>query len=531
MKNAIIDLKQLQELSKSKESKTVLLIDGQMPNMKGKEGYFFYSDDLQASDAAPYGLARIGGYLDHFGVKNEIIRLRDFLPFRKDELEGMISETDIIGISGLSISAHEMFAFCSEVKKKHPEKTIVGGREYFGLDYKWILENQEKTGMDMCCTSEGELVMLTLSLGVKKEEIGSVAFKNVAGEIKKNEYFPRLSEKAEFEILRPQPAKELPLEWHSNIFPEFQKKFKHCGDVLVGSGCPYNCSFCANSRFLESRKYAPSIEVAKKEIESMHERGVEFFFVRDLLLNAYEENLDEFVSFMANLKSANKEIRWAAFLSVKKHENLKGLFEKMEEAGCIEAMVGVEDIIGERAKLKKGAGTEAAAEFIDTAKEHMLVRAFLILGLPEHYKYSKQEIKENSLSFMKEHPQAVYRMGLWTPIIGTKDFEEYGALLKEDVRKNPEALRNHDTMHYVVDPEKVYEHLGISEEKREIKNAKDWEELRNEIVREYYESEEHKKFLESLKQKELIHEAAKGFQEMSLKRLSTEKNEVKIKCR
>ena len=117
-----------------------------MPNLKGKEGYFFYSDDpnnIETFDAAPYGLARISGYLDAYNVPNKIIRLRDFTSSpKKEELEAIIKESDIIGISGLSNSAPEMFTFCLETKLKHPEKTIIGGREYFGLDSDWILKNK-----------------------------------------------------------------------------------------------------------------------------------------------------------------------------------------------------------------------------------------------------------------------------------------------------------------------------------------------------------------------------------------------------
>src|SRR3990167_11097001 len=100
--------------------KNVLLVDGQMPNLKGKEGYFFYSDDpnnIETFDAAPYGLARISGYLDAYNVPNKIIRLRDFTSSpKKEELEAIIKESDIIGISGLSNSAPEMFTFCLETK-------------------------------------------------------------------------------------------------------------------------------------------------------------------------------------------------------------------------------------------------------------------------------------------------------------------------------------------------------------------------------------------------------------------------------
>ena len=505
--------------------KNVLLVDGQMPNLKGKEGYFFYSDDpnnIETFDAAPYGLARISGYLDAYNVPNKIIRLRDFISSpKKEELEAIIKESDIIGISGLSNSAPEMFTFCLETKLKHPEKTIIGGREYFGLDSEWILKNKNRTGVDLCCNSQGELPILSLAFGVPQEKIGSITYEGGDEKIIKNDFFPRLDERSENKLLRSKPARELPIEWCANIFPEFQKQFKHCGNTMVGSGCPYNCDFCANSKFLESRKYIPSGETAKKEVKAMSDKGMDFFFVRDLLLNAEQKNLDEFIDFMTELNlNAEQKMKWAAFMSVKKHSDLNDLFRRMSDAGCVEIMVGVEDVVEDRRKLHKGLNTEAAAQFTDVAKDHMLVRSFLMLGLPDHYKYSKDEIKESLLLFMKEHPQAIYRIGLWTPIIGTKDFEEYKFALKEDVRENIDALKEHDTMHYVVDPLKIYDHLNVSPEKRYIQEANEWESLRNDVVKEYYESEEHREYLENLKGKEFLYESAKNFQEVALNRLN-----------
>jgi radical SAM superfamily enzyme YgiQ (UPF0313 family) len=265
----------------------------------------------------------------------------------------------------------------------------------------------------------------------------------------------------------------------------------------------------------------------------MTEKDIDFFFVRDLLLNSSEENLNSFLDFMIEMNSGDRKMKWVAFASVLKNENTEQLFQKMEDAGCVEIMVGVEDVVGDRKKLKKGNNNEVAAEFIDLAGEHMLVRAFLIMGLPEHYNYSKEEIKNSSLKFMKAHPQAIYRMGVWTPILGTDDFNNYKFMLNDDIRENVGALGQFDTMHYVIDPKKVYQHLDIPEEKQWVKNSDDWEHLRDEVVKEYYKSDEYKEYLNKLKDKNLLFEAAKNFQEITLNRLrgAEDANEFKIKIK
>lgn len=516
----IISIEELQKIDQLIEKKkSVMLIDGQVPNKKGTDGYFFYSDELKNSDASPFGLARIGGYLDKHGVANSIVRLKDYDNSKElEKLWEQIKNFDIIGISGLSGSSKEMFELCSQIKQKYPEKIIIGGREHFGLDFEWILSNKDKTGVDLCCTSQGELPMLALSLGISFDKIGSVSY-NKNKTIAKNTFFPRLEDSSDSEILKPHPAKELSLDWYANIFPEFKKRFRYCGDTMIGSGCPYNCKFCANSEFLESRHYTPSINIAKEEVVSMKKRGMEFFFVRDLLINADENILKEFNQFMIDNSDDGKKMNWAAFMSVKKHKNPEELFKMMSEAGCVEIMVGVEDIIGDRKKLKKGAGNEKAAEFIDLAKNYMLARTFLMLGLPEHYNYSREEIKNISLEFMKQHPQAIYRMGLWTPIVGTEDFKKYKSLIQKNVRKDLENFKLHDTMHDIIDHEQMYDYLNIPQEKRWAKEADDWEKLRDEIIEEYYKSKEYKNYLDGLKENSLLFESAKEFQNLTLERI------------
>jgi hypothetical protein len=55
--------------------------------------------------------------------------------------------------------------------------------------------------------------------------------------------------------------------------------------------------------------------------------------------------------------------------------------------------VGIEDVIGRREDIKKGNSLQTAIDFIEEAKEYVVIRALLILGLPVHYQYSREEIK------------------------------------------------------------------------------------------------------------------------------------------
>lgn len=506
----IISLDKLEKLALDKgvSRKKILLIDGTQLYLKEgnkeRRGYFFHSKNAQVTDYINFGIFRIAGYLDKYNVPTRIIRLQDFnSDDKKDELRKIIIESDILGMSALSPSIDKAFKFCLDVKKEFPDKMIVGGAEHFALDYEWILQNKKITGIDVCCTKQGELPILALAVGVPKEEIGSVAYITEENGLTKNQEFDRLKESCDFEIGKPVPARSMEKEWMPMIFPEMSKYFKYCGSTQTGSGCAYSCDFCTNENFL-GKGVANTMGTAEKEIENLYNQGVDFMFVRDALLNASRKHFREFIEFMkkSNDDHANK-MGWFAFMSVKKDDELRK-FKEMAKAGCIMIGVGVEDVVGQREELHKGADLETAISFIDTAKEDLLVRALLIMGLPIHYNYSREEIKETTLQFMKKHPQGIYRLNLWTPIIGTEDFKSYGSVLEKDIRKDVSSFKEHDTMHSVVDPQKMYEKLSIPEEKRWVKTSEDWIVLRNEIVKEYLESKEHDEFLESLKDREIL---------------------------
>ncbi len=533
--NKLISLEELERivLSKNTPKKKVLLIEGNTPHLieesEDRKGYFFSSKDESVSDSTNLGIHRIAGYLDKFGVPNEIVRLQDI--DSQEDIDRVIKDADIIAMSALSPSINEAFSFCSEVKNRYPEKTIVGGAEHFALDYEWILSHPEETGVDMCCVSQGELPILALASGIPSKKIGSIAYientKEDDSVVIRNNNFPRIGG-GDSDLLESVPARLMKKEWMPMIFPELRDYFDYAGSTQTGTGCPLGCNFCTNKRFLDG-KYTKTLGTAEQEIKALYEQGVDFTFVREPMFNTRPKHVADFLEFMKEQNEAHdKKMRWFAFAAVKKLGKMSNeeFFKKMAEAGCLEAAVGVEDPLDNREDLGKHGSLGEAVDFINAGKEELLVRALLILGLPSHYEHSRKEIKNTFLDFMKQNPQALYRINSWTPIVGTEDFDDYSSVLHRNVREDVGAFREHDTMHGVIDPQKMYDKLEISEDKQWIKTTQDLVDLRNEIIREYLESEEHQVFLEGLKgkkhlgQKGLLHDIATNFRDITLEKTS-----------
>lgn len=526
-KEGIIPLEKLHEMALSKEQprKKVLLVDGNITESR-------YEDDEYHLNLTNLGIERIAGYLKKFGVKVDVVRLQGLAD--KEKLQKLILEADIIGMSALSTSIQEAFDFCAEIKQKHPEKITIGGAEHFALDAEWILKHPEVAGVDVCCLSQGELPLLALSLGVSVEEIGSIAYRSKKSdssiEVHENSKFPRLKENSTQEILKPVSA-EITNDKQKMPFMELDNFFENAGSTTTSTGCAHNCTFCTSKSFYGAP--VSCLETAKTEIESMNQQGKDFVFFRDAMLNLNPKHLTGVIDFMKKINSdKERKVGWICFMDAKEDKEMQQ-FEDLAEAGCIMVAVGKETIMGSRKDYNKGASLEVATKFTETAKEFVLVRDLLILGLADDYEHTREEIKQGMLDYMKKHPQGLFRINVFTPIVGTPDFKKYGSMYADgkDPRDDVSQFKKHDTMHGVIDPEKMYVSLpqDVSQEKRWVKKPEDWESLRDEIMEEYLNSPEHNAFLENLKNKEslgrkgLLYGIAKDFQKLTIEGIARNK--------
>jgi radical SAM superfamily enzyme YgiQ (UPF0313 family) len=504
----------IKKIKKNTKTKTILLIDCNVPTKRTNVNYSF---GPKSSGFTPFGLKRIESYLSGRGVITKVVHIY--------EIENKLSSLknwDIIGINSLSPSVDYAFKLAIKIKKKYPEKLIIGGAEHFALDYQWILENKPRTGMDCCCTMQGEPVLLALANNFPLEDIGSIAYVKKNKIIINNNKYCRLNDSDESKFFRPSPIDYKDFISQNQVMPELSPFFKNNGSTQTGSGCNYACTFCTNAKFLG--KYISTLETAKIEVESIQENKIEFLYVRDAMVNSDKKHFDSFVKHMMKINSSNKQkIAWFAYTAANKEISS---FKKLAKAGCIMAGVGIEDVLGNRRQLGKGSDLDFCTDFINKAKKYLLVRALLILGLPSHYSLTKKEIKERTLEYMKTNPQAIYRINILSVIPGTVDWGRLKDTLIYDFRKEPSKFRLLDNMHSVMSPTKMRKKIEIEQLNNNpdyVQNHTDWYSLRDEILEEYLNSKEHKEFLQTLKnkaflgRKNLLYDIAQEFQNITLK--------------
>ena len=563
-------------------AKKVLFIDfktlGKMP---ANENYSF-------QNFVNLGLHRIEGYLKDYNVPATIARFSE-LKNDPNKLDELLQSHDIIGVSNLTGQVEETYALCREIKSRFgDEKLIVGGGEHY-LAQDHILADQKTTGIDICCSGQGELPILALALGVPKEDIPSLSYQEgIEGgaQVVRNRQFQRLKGGATdvgySEVLSARKSTPFTLEEVSGDAPFNElnrlKDFKFDGTFVTqtGSGCQFACDFCPSNKFFGSG-YKVNFDIAKEEIMQFKHDYPEmkhvFLTFADAMLNPSvdhnKNHLDDVIKFMAQINSdPNQKISWFAYLSAPQQVERGGdddvwrkkwdkKLAEMAAAGCIMVGVGVEEIIYDRNKTyHKGQSKDTASEFIDLAGKHMLTRSLLILGGPnqmylerdktlkgeeyhEKYESDRDLIKGEILEYMKAHPQALYRMNPWTLVYGTDDFYKYKDCLAVDIT-DPAQLKQLDHLHSVIDPKKMYAHIEkergitIPEEKKWVTDKEVWFELMEEIMEEYLNSPEYNKYIETLKEKitvgkrGLLYEFAMKFKENALGQIASNRQQKRI---
>ncbi len=513
--NSILSLDELEKVLSTvdiQDRKKILIIDWNIGNNNiesddwDKSNKYYFQDNENEKDSINFSnfwIYRLQWYLKKHEIPSEVVRLESDYKNNYDFMK-KVENSDIIWMSTLSINIEDTFKFCLYIKKRYPNKIIIGWAEHFALDYDRILKNKNKTWIDICCTSQWELPILAMSLGIENKNNGSIAYiDDSTNKLNKNPQFDRLNENDKTSRLgKPAPATDMSIEDMSIVMPELKEYFNVWWSTQTQSWCQHKCSFCTNNKFMWNGTIS-TLQASRQEIENLNDNNVDFLYVRDPMLNTSPKHLGDFLQFMSTKINNNdkRDMWWFAFMSVRKKESLQR-FKEMAKAWCIMIWVWVEDVVWDRKNLKKWESLEAATEFINKANNYVMVRALMMLWLPSHYEYSREKIKGETLNFMKKNPQSVYRFNIRTPIIWTDDFKENSELLEKDIREDIWAFKEHDTWHSVIDPKKMYDKLNIAEDKRWVKDKNDRDILRTEIMKEYFESKEFKLYLNFLEEKE-----------------------------
>jgi radical SAM superfamily enzyme YgiQ (UPF0313 family) len=203
------------------------------------------------------------------------------------------------------------------------------------------------------------------------------------------------------------------------------------GSLITSRGCPFDCSYCFNSRLAGKRQRRRSPRLVADEIEMLVRefRVKEIHFIDDNL-TLHRSHIEEICMEILDRRLA---IHWAAPNGIRVDSADSSLFKLMKRSGCYFVSFGIEsadDGILERAGKRIDIETVKRA-VRDAAAAGIITLGFFIFGLPGE----TLETMRKTLALALELPLKKAQFHLLDVLPGTRLWEELEGAHRPDWHK------------------------------------------------------------------------------------------------
>ncbi|MCL5292418.1 MAG: B12-binding domain-containing radical SAM protein [Actinobacteria bacterium] len=371
----------------------------------------------------PIGLLSVASYLDAIGHS---VRIIDTMMYSKKEVDQKIDNltgwADVIGFSVMTTQVRHALTLSDRIKRAAPQTPVVWG----GIHPTLFPEQSEAdSSVDYVVYGEGERAIadLTAFLATGKPDLGEIpnlVYKN-GNEVKKNpagglcdvNRLPKLAyhlldiDKYIDRSLLGRPVRGL--------------------DILTSRGCPYRCSFCANTILL-GRKWRPrDLDAVFAEIDELVSayRLDNLWIMDDYFFgNRHRSHL-----IAQHIIDKGYKLAWEANIRANDlaTERMDGDFLKvMEQSGLAGLKIGAESGSDEILKLlEKDITVKQIVAAVDRCRNYQIIPyLYFMHGIPGE---SIDNIKKTSyfmFQLKKRYPEVVLNgPGVFRPYPGSKLYQ------------------------------------------------------------------------------------------------------------
>lgn len=349
----------------------------------------------------PIGIYYIGAVLKESHYDVEILNWYN-MHKTPEKIAEVLSEKKpgVIGFSVLNANRWGGIEIARIAKEINPEVKIVFGGVAATFLWKHFLKHFPE--IDFIVIGEGERTFLKLTRLIDKRSYKTVKdLKGIA--FRKNGKIVRTKDA--------EPIKDL----DQLPIPARYFEYQH---VSYSRGCPWKCAFCGSPAFWGGKIRFHSPEYFVSQLEMLHEKGINFFYVSD---DNFAIKKDRVIDICKRIIDKGLKITWVAISRV--HYVDEEILYWMRRAGCTQISYGIESGSEKiRRLLNKNVKTEEVKRaFALTHSYGMTARAYFIYGSPEETWETIQE----TIDLMHEIKPLICMSYILEIYPGTKLYSDY----------------------------------------------------------------------------------------------------------
>lgn len=325
----------------------------------------------------PLGIGYLSSYLKKHGIETKLIDGLKSNLSNSQIVKKIVSEKpDAVGITCLT-AFYNKAVNLSRLIKKNNITTIIGGIHPTFLPHQTLRDSNT----DYVICGEGEIALLKLAqnnfVNNKIQGIYSIKdFKGSKSIIKKAEMINELDSLPfpDWKQMNPRHYPQAPHGATAKNFP--------IGVIVTTRGCPYECTFCAGSKFYDRKIRYRSPENVIKEIQYLIKKfGVREIHFEDDNLTFNKEHITKICQLI--IKN-NIKISWACPNGIRADKVDEGLLRLMKKSGCYYIAYGVESANPQILKnIKKHETIDVIKKSIEIANRvGIITQGFFVFGLP-----------------------------------------------------------------------------------------------------------------------------------------------------
>lgn len=404
------------------------------------------------STIVPHWILWLAGYIEQRGYSVDVVDVKSDVNggFFEREKERVFRETvervtalrpPLVGLSGFTEDYWNLVKLAAEIKRRIHAKIIAGGVHATISPEDFFIK--EDSPFDAAVVGDGEEPLTNIIEAEKNgapswEKIGGLVFRNGKSIIrtKPQSVFPSLHN------MPIHPYHKLDMNFYLQPQQFLLRSIYLSGiHIFTARGCPYGCTFCANSR--KQVRYRP-IDSVIEEIKYLKEKyDIDGFYIHDDTFTIKSNRVIEFCEKLMDLKY---QFVWGMEGRVNQFPDK--VFRVLKRSGCIQIDLGVESGSQESLdRMKKGITVRDTEQIFHRCRsEKIRTYANILINTPEE---TEEDVRK-TIQLMEKIKATVYGICVTTPYPGTEIYEQYvrPPLTVEEYH----LYANYKTYRSIVDP-------------------------------------------------------------------------------